>query len=125
MKKKTLTLLVLIFGIISSDLIAQKNENSFQIKMYKDRNSLALESDNGNNWNTMFIKKNNFELNQNGMLWMENIKENIENSNYIIFIKRKGNKITLIGKKGTNWKNLTFDLPEKGEYIIVNENGKS
>ncbi len=125
MKKKTLTLLVLIFGIISSDLIAQKNENSFQIKMYKDRNSLALESDNGNNWNTMFIKKNNFELNQNGMLWMENIKENIENSNYIISIKRKGNKITLIGKKGTNWKNLTFDLPEKGEYIIVNENGKS
>jgi hypothetical protein len=30
-----------------------------------------------------------------------------------------------VGIKGTNWKELTFQLPEKGNYVVVNENGKS
>ncbi|MEN2436596.1 hypothetical protein AAH994_14360 [Weeksellaceae bacterium A-14] len=125
MKKKILTSLIPIFLIISSNLIAQKNENSFQIKMYKDRSSLALESDKGNNWNTMFIKKKDFELNQNGMLYEKNISEEVADSKYVISIKRNRNKVTLTGIKGTNWKELTFQLPEKGNYIVVNENGKS
>ena len=125
MKKKILTSLIPIFLIISSNLIAQKNENSFQIKMYKDRSSLALESDKGNNWNTMFIKKKDFELNQNGMLYEKNISEEVADSKYVISIKRNRNKVTLTGIKGTNWKELTFQLPEKGNYVVVNENGKS
>ena len=125
MKKKILTSLIPIFLIVSSYLIAQKNENTFQIKMYKDRNKLALESNSGNNCFTMFIKKKNFELNQNGMLYEKNIKEEVADSKYVISIERSGNKITLVGIKGTNWKELTFQLPEKGNYVVVNENGKS
>jgi hypothetical protein len=29
----------------------------------------------------------------------------------------------LIGKKGTEWKELVFEIPEKGSYVIVTENG--
>ena len=88
-----------------------------------DRNQIAMESENGNNWSNLFVKSNSFNLNQNGMVNIEKDADAYKNSNFIFTVIRKGKNVTLIGKKGTKWDKLEFVIPEKGSYVLVNESG--
>ncbi len=121
LKKTTLKILFILFFI--NNLNAQNSKSNFEIKFCLDRNRIAMESDNGNNWNSLCVKSKSFNLNQNGMIDIEKDKNEYKNSNYVFSIIRKGKKVTLVGKKGTEWKELVFEIPEKGSYVIVNENG--
>jgi hypothetical protein len=120
-KKNVLKILFILFFI--SSLNAQNYKSNFEIKFCLDRNRISLESENGSNWNSLWVKSNSFNLNQNGMIDIVQEKDEYENSKYVFTIIRKGKKITLIGKKGTEWKELFFEIPEKGTYVIVTENG--
>jgi hypothetical protein len=104
-------------------LNAQNSKSSFEIKFYLNKNRIAIENVNGNNWNTMFIKSNSFNLNQNGMVTIENNQDAYSKSNYIFSVVRKKNKVNLLGKKGTKWEKLFFELPNKESYVIVTESG--
>ena len=121
LKKTTLKILFILFFI--NNLNAQNSKSNFEIKFCLDRNRIAMESENGNNWNSLCVKSKSFNLNQNGMIDIEKDKNEYKNSNYVFSIIRKGKKVTLVGKKGTEWKKLVFEIPEKGSYVIVNENG--
>ena len=121
LKKTTLKILFILFFI--NNLNAQNSKSNFEIKFCLDRNRIAMESDNGNNWNSLCVKSKSFNLNQNGMIDIEKEKNEYKNSNYVFSVIRKGKKATLVGKKGTEWKELVFEIPEKGSYVIVNENG--
>ena len=114
-------ILFILFSINS--LNAQNYKPNFEIKFCLDRNRIALESENGSNWNSLWVKSNSFNLNQNGMIDIVKEKDEYENSKYVFTIIRKGKKISLIGKKGTEWKELFFEIPEKGTYVIVTQNG--
>ena len=120
-KKTALRILFVLFFI--SNLNAQNSKSSFEIKFYLNKNRIAIESVNGNNWNTMFIKSNSFNLNQNGMVTIENNQDAYSKSNYIFSVVRKKNKVNLLGKKGTKWEKLFFELPNKESYVIVTESG--
>lgn len=120
-KKNVLKILFILFFI--NNLNAQNGKSNFEIKFCLDRNRIAMESENGNNWNSLCVKSNSFNLNQNGMIDIEKEKNEYENSKYVFTIIRKGKNVTLIGKKGTEWKELVFEIPEKGSYVIVTENG--
>ena len=121
LEKTTLKILFILFFI--NNLNAQNSKSNFEIKFCLDRNRIAMESDNGNNWNSLCVKSKSFNLNQNGMIDIEKDKNEYKNSNYVFSKIRKGKKVTLVGKKGTEWKELVFEIPEKGSYVIVNENG--
>ncbi|MGL2962205.1 hypothetical protein ACSVH2_00115 [Flavobacterium sp. RSB2_4_14] len=120
-KKAALKMVFLLLFI--TNLNAQNGIANFEIKFYLDSNRITMESVNGNNWNTLAVKSNSFYLNQNGMVTIENNHEEYENSKYIIAITRKGKKITLVGKKGTKWKDLVFEIPDKETFVVVNQNG--
>jgi hypothetical protein len=120
-KKTALRILFVLFFI--SNLNAQNSKSSFEIKFYLNKNRIAIENVNGNNWNTMFIKSNSFNLNQNGMVTIENNQDAYSKSNYIFSVVRKKNKVNLLGKKGTKWEKLFFELPNKESYVIVTESG--
>ena len=120
-KRRVLKFLFFLFFI--NNLNAQIPESNFQIKFYLDKNKIAMESENGNNWNSLFVKSNSFDLNQNGMLNVEKDNEAYEKSNYIFSVNRKGKEITLVGKKGTKWEKLVFIIPTKGSFVVINENG--
>ena len=102
---------------------AQNSNANFEIKFHLDKNRIAMDSNQGNNWNSLYVKSNSFNLNQDGMVSKENYKEEYKNSNYIIAISRTGKKIKLEGKKGVNFKEVEFEIPEKGSFIVINENG--
>jgi len=114
-KETALKILFILFFI--NNLNAQNVKSKFEIKFYLDRNSIAMESENGNNWNTLFVKSKSFNLDQNGMVNLDRNLTKEDNSNYLFSI------ITLIGKKGTEWKKLVFELPEKGSFVTITENG--
>jgi hypothetical protein len=120
-KKTALRILFVLFFI--SNLNAQNSKSSFEIKFYLNKNRIAIENVNGNNRNTMFIKSNSFNLNQNGMVTIENNQDAYSKSNYIFSVVRKKNKVNLLGKKGTKWEKLFFELPNKESYVIVTESG--
>ena len=62
-----------------------------------------------------------FYLNQFGMVNI-NSKDEINNSDFIFSVKKKGNKIYLEAKKGVKWKELTFILPkDKTKPVIIND----
>lgn len=112
---------VLFYGLLTVN--AQDVSSKFSIKIYKDRQSVALESNYGNTWNSLFIRKNKFEINQFGMLDSAKNRDEAQESNYIIGLENKGNMITLTGIKGVNWKKINIKLPKKGNYITLNESG--
>lgn len=119
MNIKLLTLMF-IFFIISS-LHAQINEPKFEIKFFNDRGSIGLICDKGCTWSDLWVRKKSFHLNQFGMVDI-NSKNEINNSDFIFSVEKKGNKLFLIAKKGVQWKELTFTLPkDKTKSVIIND----
>ena len=120
--KTSLSLIVFLLFFVFT-MQAQSSMAHFEIQFHLDKNRIAMDSNQGNNWNSLYVKSNSFNLNQDGMLSTEHYKEEYKNSNYIIAISRKGKKITLEGKKGVNFKEVAFEIPEKGSFIVINVNG--
>lgn len=111
---------VLIFFMIPT-INAQQNEPKFEIKFFNDRGTIGLICDKGCTWTDLWITKNNFYLNQFGMVDI-NSKEEVNNSDFIFSVEKKGNKIFLKAKKGVHWKELTFKLPkDKTKPVIIND----
>jgi len=105
------------------DCNAQEKKASFEISFSIDRNSTALKCADGCTWNNLFIKSKSFHLNQTGMATIENNKDEVNRSEFLIGVTRKGNKFILTGKKGTNWKTLTFEVSNKDSKVVVDEDG--
>ena len=119
MNIKLLTLMFIFF--ITLSIHAQQNETKFVIKFFNDRGSIGLICDKGCTWTDLWITKNNFYLNQFGMVDI-NSKDEINNSDFIFSVEKKGSKIYLEAKKGVKWKELTFKLPkDKTKPIIIND----
>ncbi len=111
---------MLSFFMISL-LHAQQNEPKFEIKFFNDRGSIGLICDKGCTWTDLWITKNSFYLNQFGMVDI-NSKDEINNSDFIFSVEKKGNKIYLKAKKGVKWKELIFKLPkDKTKPVIIND----
>lgn len=118
MNIKLLTLMFLFF--ITSSIHSQQNEQIFEIKFFNDRGSVGLICDKGCTWTDLWITKNNFYLNQFGMVDI-NSQDEINNSDFIFSVEKKGNKFYLKGIKGVNWKELTFKLTkDKSRFITIN-----
>ena len=104
-------------------LVGQENLNAFKINFYNNNGAIAISCVNGCTWKEMAINKNKFYLNQNGMVNYETNSEATNNSNFIIYVHKKRNKIHLKSIKGTNWKNITFKLAKNtNKYISVDQN---
>lgn len=114
-------ILLLLTLFISSVIHAQQKEPKFEIKFFNDRGSIGLICDNGCTWSDLWVRKKSFHLNQFGMVDI-NSKDEINNSDFIFSVEKKGNKLFLIAKKGVKWKELTFTLPkDKTKPVIIND----
>ena len=120
--KNTYKNFILMLSLFMISLLnAQQKEPEFEIKFFNDRGSIGLICDKGCTWTDLWITKNNFYLNQFGMVDM-NSKDEINNSYFIFSVKKKGNKIYLEAKKCVKWKELTFKLPkDKTKPVIIND----
>ena len=120
--KNTYKNFILMLSLFMISLLnAQQKEPEFEIKFFNDRGSIGLICDKGCTWTDLWITKNNFYLNQFGMVDI-NSKDEINNSDFIFSVKKKGNKIYLEAKKGVKWKELTFILPkDKTKPVIIND----
>ncbi len=120
--KNTYKNFILMLSLFMISLLnAQQKEPEFEIKFFNDRGSIGLICDKGCTWTDLWITKNNFYLNQFGMVDI-NSKDEINNSDFIFSVKKKGNKIYLEAKKGVKWKELTFKLPkDKTKPVIIND----
>ena len=106
---------------IASAIHAQQNEPKFEIKFFNDRGSIGLICEKGCSWTDLWIRKKSFYLNQFGMVNI-NSKDEINNSDFIFSVEKKGNKLFLIAKKSVKWKELTFILPkDKTKPVIIND----
>lgn len=111
--------LILYIGI-NPILNAQQLETQFEIKLFKDRDCIGLMCDKGCTWTYLYIKKNNFYINQYGMMNINN-KDEVNKSVFIFSVEKKGDNICLKAKKGLKWKKLCFKLPkDKTTPIIIN-----
>jgi hypothetical protein len=125
MKTKTFikTFFFSFFLIFLNSLCAQETNTIFKIKFSIDNNRVVMENVEGNNWNSLAVKSKSFHLYQNGMIEPKFETEEYQNSNYVFSVDRKGNKITLVGKKGTNWKQLEFIVPNNETIVLIDQNG--
>lgn len=119
---KTTTMLIVLIGSIMSYSYTEKSDN-FKIKFSKSNSSIIMNSNIGCSWNILSVKKKSFHLNQFGIVNVEKDIDAYSSSEFIISVKRSYSKITLKGMKGTNWKDLSFNLSSKKSSIIVTENG--
>lgn len=115
-------MLLLFFCFTMSSGYAQQHSN-FEIKFYKSKGSLSLACNNCS-WTYLTARKNAFHLNQLGMVNIKNDLEAYTNSDFIVSVERKKNKIILTGKKGTSWESLSFNLSsDKNLPTVVDESG--
>ena len=113
-------IIVLLFFMVSS-VYAQQNEPKFEIKFFNVRGSIGLICDKGCSWKSLSIKTDDFLINQHGMVNKLN-NEDINNSDFLLSLEKKGNKLYLKALKGTQWKELTFKLPkDKTKPVIIND----
>lgn len=121
MKIKLKHFIIMLPLLMISSIHAQQNNPKFEIKFFNDRGSIGLICDKGCTWTDLWITKKKFYLNQFGMVDINSIDE-INNSDFIFSVEKKGKKIYLKAKKGVNWKELTFKLPkDKTKPVIINE----
>ena len=122
MRNSTRIILVLISLIIFSSLSAQEKDSKFEIKFFNDRGAIAMISTSGCSWSNLVIKKKYFYLNQFGMVNFNNNTEALKNSTFLFFVEKKNNKVHLKAYKGTEWKDLSFDLPkDKNNPVIIDD----
>jgi hypothetical protein len=120
--KKINKILFLVCCFSLNMAISQETKTKFEIKVSIDRNRIALESSNGCNFNSLFVKNNDFYLNQNGMVDIEKNKDEMTTSNFIIRIIKKKNTLYFKSLKGTNWKEETFSF-DAFSSATISENG--
>ena len=121
MKQNLKNLIIVLSFFMMSLVYAQQNNPKFEIKFFNDRSSIGLICDRGCTWTDLWITKKNFYLNQFGMVDI-NSKEEVNNSDFIFSVEKKGNKIYLKAKKGLQWKELTFKLPKDNtKPVIIND----
>lgn len=102
----------------------QHNPMKFQIKFFEAKNGVTIKCDEGCSWSGLSIKSTSFHLNQFGMVNVEKDTEAFNNSQFIILVEKDGQKLKLVGIKGTHWQNLSFDLPSNEHLAItINEQG--
>ena len=120
--KNTYKNFILMLSLFMISLLnAQQKEPEFEIKFFNDRGSIGLICEKGCSWTDLWIRKKSFYLNQFGMVDI-NSKDEINNSDFIFSVEKKGSKIYLEAKKGVKWKELTFKLPkDKKKTIIIND----
>jgi hypothetical protein len=120
MKNKLKHFIIMLSFFMISLLHAQQNEQTFEIKFFNDRGSIGLICDKGCTWTDLWITKKSFYINQFGMVDINSIDE-INNSDFILSVEKKGSKIYLKAKKGVKWKELIFKLPkDKTKPVIIN-----
>ena len=104
-----------------SAAFAQEKETKFEMKFFKDKGAIGIICNKGCTWSDLQIRINNFYMNQFGMVNIDKADE-INNSDFIFSVKRKGNTLYLKAKKGLNWKELSFKLSkDKLNSVIVND----
>ncbi|WP_396141853.1 hypothetical protein [Flavobacterium sp.] len=109
--------LLFIFGTVLLSSFVSDNNKSFEVKIEIVRNKVQLTPSNGFNFSLMAFTKNSVYLNESGMIDFKNSEE-VENSDFIIKLTKRNNKIVLKGIKNTKWKDLVFK-----NYAIINESG--
>lgn len=121
MKNKLNYIIILLSFFIISLLHAQQNKPKFEIKFFNNKGRIGLICDKGCTWTDLWITKKNFYLNQFGMVDLNSMDE-INNSDFIFSVEKKGSKIYLKAKRGVQWKELTFKLPKnKTKPIVIND----
>lgn len=109
--------LLFIFGTVLLSSFVSYNNKSFEVKIEIVRNKVQLTPSSGFYFSLMAFTKNSFYLNESGMIDYKNSEE-VENSDFIIKLTKRNNKIVLEGIKNTKWKDLVFK-----NYAIINESG--
>ena len=121
MKNTYKNLILMLSFFMISLLHAQQNEPKFEIKFFNDRGSIVLICEKGCSWKSLRIKTDDFLINQHGMVNKLN-NEDINNSDFLLSLEKKSNKLYLKALKGTQWKELTFKLPkDKTKPVIIND----
>lgn len=109
--------LLFIFGTVLLSSFVSYNNKSFEVKIEIVRNKVQLTPSSGFYFSLMAFTKNSVYLNESGMIDYKNSEE-VENSDFIIKLTKRNNKIVLEGIKNTKWKDLVFK-----NYAIINESG--
>lgn len=113
----TRNLLILFFGIIIHfETIAQNHSKEFEIEITNTKSGFELTSNQGSRWLSLSFSNTKFKtenIDEEGMVGSRVDTVPVENefADYLITISKENDKITLIGVKGTSWKELSFKLP--------------
>lgn len=121
---KTLRLLFLFTLFFSNFIVAQKGVPQFEIKISLQRNKVVLQKVSGTNFIDMSISKNEFYLNQNGMIDIDKDQEELTISDFVFSVKKVGKTIYFKSFKGTIWRDMSIVLDDFS-YGVINQNGIS
>jgi hypothetical protein len=121
MKKILRYIMMLVLFLSITGSYAQQKERGFGISFYGSDSGVKLRCASGCAWQDLSVDGENFWLNEVGMIDAKD-KKAIAKSAYLIYVAKKGNTISLTGKKGTNWKTLSFTVPNDVE-VKVDRNG--
>ena len=106
---------------IASAIHAQQKEPKFEIKFFNDRGSIVLICEKGCSWKSLRIKTDDFLIIQHGVVYKLH-NEDINNSDFLLSLEKKSNKLYLKALKCRQWKELTFKLPkDKTKPVIIND----
>lgn len=113
---KKIILVLACFILLTS--FHTNNEVTFEAKFEIKNNKLEVKDTKGFTFTMMaFTKRKDIYFNQSGMI-NYNLKSEITNSDFIIKINRRNNRVILEGIKNTNWKTLEFK-----NQAIIDQNG--
>lgn len=109
-------LLLSLFLIVPYFTIAQDHSSEFEIEITNTKSGFELKSTKGNRWlNLSFsdVKFKSLKIDEEGMVGsrIDTIPTEHEFADYLIIFAKENDNITLIGKKGTSWEELSFKLP--------------
>ena len=113
----TRNLLILFFGIIIHfEAIAQNHSKEFEIEITNTKSGFELRSNQGSRWLNLSFSNTKFKtenIDEEGMVGsrVDTVPTDNEYADYLITFSKKNDIVTLIGVKGTSWKELSFKLP--------------
>lgn len=116
------TILIFLMCSFSAMAYSQKpTELEWAISFKK--NHVIFECSKGCNYSYLsFDSYRKVVLNENAMTTLEKNPDE-QNSNFLVQYSKNGNKITLEGIKGVEWKNITLTRDLKSKYYI-NQTGE-
>jgi hypothetical protein len=121
------SLVVILVLTVNWDIAGQEkdsaNLNEFKINIERTGNGFKMYSDAGSAWIDLEFKLGNNRtkvINQYGMTELANVSTNKDSkfTDYLFTISRRNNRITVIGIKGTAWKELSFSLEINDNQFI-------